>query len=236
MRVRRLLSQYDGPPTAELVGAGINATISGSVVTAASAAQTAGSRQNLPLENRLVMFVCAMSAAGVGTTVDRAYINGIPAFVEAQANTGGSLVAIISAPVNIMIDDRIFRLRAELSVSGVTAARTDCFVVTSLSGLRPLSKDLSTTAIDTARTVTIPIYTRGYVALAAINDVGAANQCTWTGSAQNPSEISDVAVGAYRGSTATRLITVADNLTATFTATFDVISTTGISLVGAFWR
>jgi hypothetical protein len=233
---RQLPALYLGPPTAELVAAGVNGSVSGVIVTVASPAQTAGSLQNLPLSDRLVVCGLGVVAAGVGTTVDAAFINGIPAFVETQANTAGVLTAVISAPVPHYIDDRIFRLRAILSASGATSASCGMCVYRGLSSMRPVAAQSSTTTAATSRTVTFPIYTRGIIVAAALNDVNTANQCTWSGNVLSPSEILDTNSGTHRFSAASRIFGSGENQAGTVIATFDASSSAGLSLSAASFR
>ena len=237
-RLFRPPPRFYGQPSAggSPTGSAAAATISGTIITAATAASAPTSVVPFGFEDKILIFGLAIAAAGVGTTIDSATINGVPAFVDAQANTGGYIAAVISAPAVITPEDRIFNLRCLLSASGAAAARFYAQTFQGALSLRPIvPPQTSTTAIDTARSATTDRYRNGIVIATAINDVGAANQCIWSGTI-GASEQDDAAVGTARASFARGLNIASDVLGGTVISTFDVISTTGISLAVATYR
>lgn len=211
-------------------GAAASATISGSNFTA-SLAPAAGAA--FRYENTL--FACPIYLiAGADTVLKTASIDGIPASIDVQTNTGGFIVAIVS----VFIPSTRQSSTAYLTVQCVGTAPTSVrvgglYIGVGLTRLAPFVASSTTTAA-TSRNVSLPYYANGFLLCAAINDVATANQCTWTGTT-NPTELDDAALGTARGSSAFRA-TGTESQAFSITATFDVISIGGISLAVASWR
>ena len=87
---------------------------------------------------------------------------------------------------------------------------------------------------DTVRTVDVDSEVGGIIVAMAANNVTAAQSCAWTGD-QTPTELIDAAAGGGLYSSAMVQGTNADSAN-TITATFAVISTTGIGLLAAAFR
>lgn len=217
-----------------LTSSGGNSTVSGTLITATSAAETPGTLQAANFRNKTVMFTLTIPNAGVGTVLERASINSIDAVIRVQDNIAGSMVAIVSATVPFMSQDRNYTLRATLSASGAVGARFNCNVTAGFASPDPIDAQSATVAIDTTRTVSLKSRTNGFVTAAAVNDVATANQCTWTGTV-TVVETGDATAGTFRVSIAEDG-TPTSGESQTAIATFDVTSVAGLCLAAASWR
>lgn len=222
-----------GTKPAVLTTDGANITISGVNISCVTPAKTASSALTDAFADRVVVVGLALDG-GAGVTLLRVSLNGIPGNIWVQSNTGGGLVVIFSAVLPFHVSERTFRFDGTLSASGVTAGRANITTLAGLSSPSPQAYGLSETAIDTTRTVTLPVWPTGYVVAVAINDVASANSCTWTGTALI-SENSDTTIGTYRQSKADTILPTA-GAAQTVIATFAVTSVSGINLVAASWR
>lgn len=211
-----------------------NAVIAGSNILLTSTAISSANAVHSDLTNKLVAFSVNL-IGGADTLIQNVSINGEPAKVDVQCNTGGFISAIISIVSPVTPSDRVYR--AVLTVSGtvVSAGRGSIFIQGGMALRSPAAVASSTTAIATARTVALPLYVNGLLICTAINDVSASNQCTWTGT-NNPPEDDDANLGTARGSAAHRTANITESQSYSVTATFDVISVNGMSLAVASYR
>ncbi len=172
--------------------------------------------------------------AGADTVLQACSVNGQPAKINVQANTAGFISAIVSYYGWEINDSLVPRAVVNTTGTAPTASRF-CFTgVTGLSSGIPVATASATTVAAISSNVTLPCYAAGYYVCAAINNVGAANSCTWTGT-NAPSETDDAAIGAAR-STASERFTATESQAYSITSTWAVMSTTGISLAVASWR
>lgn len=187
-------------------------------------------------KNKFVIVSFAM-IAGADTVIGPVSINGLPAIVDVQANTGGYIAGIASIINTYTLPERAVRFVATLTGTVATAGILTAAIGTGFIRSRPIAVASSTTAVDTVRNVTLPAYVNGLVVCVGINDVGAANQCTWTGT-NNPAEDFDAAVGAARASSAARgpVSAITENQSYSITSTWDVSSANGVSLAVASYR
>lgn len=179
------------------------------------------------------------------TVLASASIDGSPAEIVSQCNTGGYIAAIIYG-----------ELRRDCyapNSSGASSETYKCFVQT--TGTAPTSATsikqvfftrdgiavrglTSTTTADTVRSVTFPQVPRHSFFLAVgINDVATANSCTWGGTATSVTELTDAALSTARWSSANTGVFTwqAEGSGATVTSTWAVTSVTGVSLACALF-
>ena len=107
-------------------------------------------------------------------------------------------------------------------------------MVTGLSSFVPTDAQSTSTATATNLSRDLNTKDGGFLVAGATNNVAAAQACTWTGD-QTPTETYDTVAAGYGESGAFTSAVVNDTAN-TVTATFDVISTTGIALAAAAWR
>lgn len=179
--------------------------------------------------------------AGSDTVLETVTCNGEPGFVACQINAGGYISAIVygrmrgpAAPyVTSGTNSEVWRVVVTCSGTAPTSVRNG-FNVLSSDGL--IAALTASDVANTALTVTLPqVPRRSYMIAVAVNDVGTANSCTWSGTANNISEADDAALGSARMSNATtqNYTWQAEGSGATVTATFAVSSSSGISLACA---
>jgi hypothetical protein len=174
--------------------------------------------------------VCFIGAAD--TLIANVSINGLPAIVAVQANTGGALAAIIYNFSDHLRDTRSISVILTFSGTAPTAGRADYFTFYSLRNRQPVSTDSVTTTIATAQTSNAYLQSALVIA-AATNDQATGNSCTWT-STGVITETNDAAIGTARCSFAYRGVstsTVTSGITST--ATWVTPSVAGASLVVA---
>ncbi len=222
-------------------------TISGNTVTALGNASN-GFVAGGPVENQWMNIIAddiwgihpVSMIAGANTVITTVTINGNTGRVLCQSNTGGFIAAII-----------IGKLTPSLGGAKTPSGIDPELILINTTGTAPTAvnfglsywclrypecdwADATSTAAATSRTLTIPEITTGQrVIAAAINDVAAANACTWSGTS-GISETDDAALSTARRSYAQSAGTV--GASRTVIATFDVISTTGIALAAAMFR
>lgn len=212
--IRRVLTE--GPPLSA-------AFLSSNTATSGVAS---GISLGVEAEDRVIVALLA-SRSAVATAL---WINGIALPLYATANQVTAFSQIGSALI-----PRGDRGVVNIKAAGFTSAPVvHIYRLTGLASPVPRSVATSITAADTVRTVDVSSGIGGVILALAGNDVGAANQCTWTGD-QSPTESADAAIGAGRQSAA-HIYSTNDDTANTITATFDVISTTGISLAAAAFR
>ena len=222
-----------GGQRTSIATASVGATITGSVVTAVTAAAgIAGSQE--PIADRIVAIAMSLGEAGAGVTISGCTINGIPAPVWVQENQAGALAFICSANIPFGVADRRFRFRGILSASGATAGNGVFDISRGSSCYSPVSYTSSGAAIDTARTATLSCWPSGLVIAAATNDVATANSCAWTGTVGVVEDYDEAAGTARISGASDNTPTAGEAQTAI--ATFAVTSVAGISLAAASFR
>lgn len=113
------------------------------------------------------------------------------------------------------------------------AAFVYAYSVTGLASIVPVSTAISSTALDTTRSVDLNTSPGGVVVGMAYNNITAGQSCTWSGD-QTPTKNAENNSGGIWSSAS---ITGANQDAAnTLTATYAVISTTSCSLIGAAFR
>lgn len=183
-------------------------------------------------------FVLAFGGDTDGALTTKITIGGVSARIVAQVAQDNALVGIavaewpgskflsvlsvIDIPVNI--------------VFAATASNFNTFMwhVKGLASSVPLDAQTSATATDTARSVDLKTSPGGIIIAASMNNITAAQSCTWTGD-QAPTERVDTAVvnGAF---SAAEITNTNDDIANTITATWAVISTAGVSIAAASFR
>ncbi len=179
---------------------------------------------------------------GADTVISHVAINGAPGFIAGQCNTGGNIAAIVYGYVGSDNgrSTRIGTMSAIIQTTGTapTAAQAQLYTIT---GQHPYMKQCktSTTAADTVRTITFDQthFRDAYIAV-AINNVAAANSCTWTGTTSTISESFDAAMSTARisGAQPQNFAWITEASGPTLTSTWAVVSTTGVSLCAAVFN
>lgn len=178
--------------------------------------------------------------AGADTVVSGFSYNGTPGNVICQTNTGGYVAAIVVGYGAPYIGGNIAQhagTPGRILVNTTGTAPTAASIGTSCWCLRYPTcdwSDASSTAADTARTLTIPEVTTSHRVIAtSINDVGTANSCTWSGTA-GVSETDDGSVGSARLSHAQGIS--GTGTSRTVISTYAVTSVNGIAMAAAMFR
>lgn len=244
MRYLKRSSIYSGPPGVNnsvirpLIGQASTVTIAGNNVNALLPAYSLGAPLvALGISYNLQIILCASVIGGSDTVLIGASIGGQPGFVVCQCNTGGYISAVLYGFAPRFGNPLIASAIASITTTGTapTSAAVAASVINSKI-IGPLAALTSTTTADTVRSVTLPQVSRdSFVVGTGINDVGTANQCTLSGTATSLTETGDAALGTARkvNLSTTNFTFQAEGTGATIITTWDVISTTGISLAVA---
>lgn len=191
--------------------------------------------------NRMVEVIGITAIGAADTRISGVSINGRPGMIAGQCNTGGMLAAIVYGEMGSDNgrSSGVAFVSAIIQTTGTapTSAQAD---LRSFTGAYPYLRQCltSTTTADTVRSVTFgPTYFRDTFYAVAINDVAAANSCTWGGTMNNISEIFDAAQSTARvSSSANQNFAFATQATApTLSSTWAVTSSTGVSLCAAIF-
>lgn len=180
----------------------------------------------IPARDRVII----LSIPARSGQISRAIVNGVELIPRILAGAAAQN-AFVSIWSGIVPDDAI----GVFNIVGATGS-APVMSIYRATGISPVPVDAqsSATAAATARSVDLRTMPGGFIIACACNNVGAANQCTWTGD-QSPTEDSDAAVGSSRGSSSSTQ-SANDDAANTITATFDVIATTQIALAAASFR
>ena len=217
-----------GPPVVTYLGQGANNSGSAARVVYRGLGLGQGHLGAIN-SNKLIVGIISQndSAVPIG-----AYINGCnaPAYGVTAGATG---IGIFCALVPDDGASPVVDVRYSANFSGTP--NLSLWSIVGLSSPIPRSIAVSNLAgADTVRTVDVNSEVGGVIVAMAANNITAANSCTWTGD-QTLTENVDGAGGGGLYSSAMIQGTNADGAN-TVTATFAVISTTGIGLLAAAFR
>lgn len=223
----RLFTQ--GPPVVTYLGLGQNLAFIGTT-RVIYRGLASGSNSLGPIDrNKVIAGIIIQSNSNVPAA---AFINGVNAPVYGVTSAAPGM-GLFSALVSDDGASPLVEIRYNAAPSG--SPSLSLWSITGLSSSVPRSVASSALAgADTARTVDLDTEIGGVVIAAAVNNITAAQGCTWSGD-QTPTENLEGTITAGRFSAAMIQGTNGDAAN-TVTATFDVISTTIIGLIAAAFR
>ena len=226
LRKRKLFTQ--GQPTVTYLGLGQNLAFIGTTrVIYRGLASGSNSLGAIDL-NKVIVGIIIQANANIPVA---AFINGVNAPVYGVTSAAPGM-GLFSA---LVLDDGspLVEVRYNSDPSG--SPSLSLWSIVGLSSAVPRSVAGSALAgADIVRTVDLNSEVGGVAVAAAVNNVTAAQGCTWSGD-QTPTENLEGTITAGRFSAAMIQGTNGDAAN-TVTATFDVISTTAIGLIAAAFR